>query len=1396
MAEETPSPARHRGRTVLKWIAILFGGLIALVALLLLGLNSGPGRDLVRRQLAAYETASGLNIRAGRIDGSLYGRMLLRDVEIRDPKGAFLTVPALTLDWRPFAYARSKIDIRELSATQARLIRLPELKPVPSEPDAPILPDIDLALGRLRVDRLVVEPAVTGRLHIVRFAGMADLADRRARISADAMALAASGVAGGDRLALRLDAAPDANRLLIDANLAAPAGGLVDSFAKLGKPLTFAVNGRGDWANWRGRAVGRLAGAPLANLAILGRDGDFRVKGALRPGLALGGPAARLTEPRVDLDLLARLDERRADTRLVARSGALALDAAGLIDLGQSRFGNFRLNGRLLTPGAIADNVRGRDVAFQALLDGPFATPIVEYRLRAAALGFGETLVEGLDARGRARVDADRILIPVSATARRVAGLNAAAGGLLTNISINGDLAYGDGKLLSDNLRLRSDRIDATAILFADIAGGTYTGALKGRVNDYQVDGIGRIALVTDAELVTAPGGGFGIRGRVRVTTRRLDNASLRDQLGGNAVITADVGFTQEGVATIRNLRMASPRFRITGGEGSYRPDGRIAFRAVGSSTQYGALAVAISGTADQPLVRLRAPRPYVGVQLRDVEAELVGTAQGYEVRARGGSTYGPFLADLLIRSDAGPLALDIRTARFAGIDFGGRIVQTAAGPFDGTLRLSGSGLAGTMRLAAAGAHQRADFDLRAASARIPGDVPITIGSGTIRATAILYPDAPEIVGAVSLANIQQGEYLLSRLQGRVRYRAGQGNAALIASGNSGLPFDIALQAALSPTAIRANIRGTANDIAFRLARPAEIVKIGGGWQLQPATILLPQGEVDLSGDYGAATTLHARLRNVDLALAQAFAPGLGLGGKASGTIDYALPSGKTVPVARARLDIARFTRTSALTISDPLDVALLGTLSDAGGDMRALIRRGAAIVGRLQARLAPLGKGAGLGERLFAAPLSGGIRYNGPAEMLWALTGIAGQSVSGPVAVAADFGGRLDRPTLNGLIRANALRYENEAYGTVLSNMAVAGRFTQSRLDLTSLTARAGRGSVTARGTIGLDAASGFPIDLTAQLDGAQLARSDALGATVSGTLAITNNQAEGALIRGDLNIPEARYRIIRQGAAEVTELTGVRRKGAPAVPPEPPSAAPSIWKLDLRVHANNQIFVSGMGLEAEWRTDLRVTGTASDPRIIGEMEVVRGTYSFAGRRFDLDNGTVTFQGGPVTDPALSIAASTSVEGVTATINIGGRATNPQISFTSTPALPQDEVLARLLFGTSVTTLSPTQAIQLAAALNSLRGSGGGLNPLGKLRSATGIDRLRVLGADRAAGRGTALAAGQYISNRIYVEIITDARGFTATQLEISLSRALSLLSQAGSFGGSNVSLRYKKDY
>lgn len=1378
---------------IARWAGYALLGLIALVAALILFLNTSAGKRFIINRLDTIETASGIGVHIGRIEGSIYGRMEIRDLRVTDTRGVFLTAPRVMLDWRPFAYLHKKIAVHELSARTVTLLRNPALKPTPPNPNAPILPNIDIELDRLAIGRLIIQPPVTGKRHIVRLNGSVDIAGGRARIALDADALKARGVAGGDRLALKLDAVPDRNRFALEAHVSAPAGGLMDSYAGLGKPLALNIHGGGDWAHWQGRARAELGGAQLADLAITGVDGTFHTTGTLKPGLMLGGPVARLTEPALSIDLTTRLAHRTSDTKLVARSDALAIDAVGLIDLAHNRLGDFHINARLLSPGAIAGAVRGRDVALAATMDGPFAKPTIDYHLTAGAIGFGAIGIEGLAAQGRATIDSQRVLIPVHATAGKVVGLSASLGGLVTHLRLDGDIAWQNEQIASDNLHIRSDRIDATATILADLAHGHYTGALRGRINDYQVQGLGRLNVVTDARLVPGRGGGFAIRGHVRARTTRIDNGAIAGQLGGNALIDADIGYDLSGRATMSNLRITAPRFRITSGHGSYQPNGRIALVAAGQSAAYGPFTLDVSGTIAKPQAHITAARPGLGLGLSGFDATLESGAGGYRVRAKGQSNYGPFTADVTLETGGGASRFRINSAIIAGVRFGGEVAQTPAGPYAGTLTLTGSGLNGTIRLSAAGRVQQADLDLRAQAARIPGSMPITIGSGMLTATVRLPQSGPDVEGRFSFADVRDGDLAIARAQGRITYHGGSGRVALLASGQRGVPFDLAAQAALSPGRVIANLKGTVNGLALHLAQPAVATKSGGAWTLAPVTVILPGGQVTLSGSYGAATSLHAALDNLDLSMANAFAPQFGLGGKASGTIDYR--GGGTVPDLRARIDIAGFTRTGALTVSEPVDIALLATLDDSGGDARALIRRGGATIGRAVARLAPLGLGASLSERLAAAPLSGGIRYQGPAEVPWALTGIAGQQLSGPVAIGMDFGGRLGAPTLTGLIRASQLRYENSSYGTVLSDIALEGRFSGSQFVLEKLAAKAGSGTVSAHGTVGLDAASGYPIDLSATLANAQLARSDSLDATVSGTLSITNGKANGGLIKGDLSLPEVRYRIVRQGSAEVPTLTGVHRKGAKITPEAPSSSLPSNWKLAIRLHADNRVFVSGMGLEAEWRTDMQVRGTTAHPRVVGRIEEVRGTYSFAGRRFDIDHGIIAFEG-QLDNPTLDISASATVEDITATVSISGTAQDPQVSFTSTPALPQDEVLSRILFGSSVTSLSPTQAIQLAAALNSLRGSGGGFNPLGKLRSVAGIDRLRVLGADEAAGHGTALAAGKYISNNIYVEIVTDARGFTATQLEISLTKALSILSQAGSFGGSNAALQYKKTY
>ena len=1402
-ADDSPVAKRPLWQRILKWIALTLLGLVVLIGIVVLGINTDPGRRFVADQLGDYSTAGGLNIKVGRIDGSLYGEMILSDVRVADPQGVFLTSPRMAVDWRPFAFARNHVDVRSLSTELVTLARRPVFKETPSDPNAPLLPDLDIDIARLHIGRFVLARPITGRAHMIRIDGSVHVADRRAQLVTNAAALRGAGIAGGDTLSLKLDAVPDANKLDIDAKVFAPVGGVVGTMGALKAPLTATVNGRGSWASWQGRALATLGGSPLADLALTSQAGRIKVRGFTRPGLYLEGPVERLTAPRLDVEIDTTLEERRADTRIKLRSTALSVDAGGVLDLANSRFGNFAVDATLLTPGAIAPNLRGRDVLARVVLDGAFATPTVDYKLRATSLGFGTTTVENVYAEGLARVNADRILVPVKARARRITGLNAAIGGLANNVTIDGDFAISMPNILSDNLRIRSDNIDATAIVVANTQTGRYTGALKGRVNNFRVDSIGIIDLQTDAKLVPGARGGFGITGRVVAQTKQLFNDGARTFLGGNAIVRADVGYSAEGIATFRNLRLNAPKFRVTRGDGRFDPaTGSVLVNADAFSTQYGPLSARVTGSATAPVVVLRAARPGVGIGLVGLNARIVGRGGAYAVTASGGTNYGPFTADVLVRP-GGQLAIDVRRVLFAGITATGRVVQTAAGPFAGALRFAGRGINGNVQLANQRGYQRADVKARAFNASVPGYADFTIGRAIVDASVVVLPSAPQVVADIQIADLRYNAVVIQAARAKVNYVGGRGTAQALLTGSSGVPFRVALNARLSPSEYLVALQGAANGIDFRTVNPARIAATRGAYRLLPTRIDFGGangGSARLAGSFGGGVTAaQARLDRLDLTVLSAFAPSLGISGKATGSVDYR-QAGSGIPQVDTRLNILNFQRSGLAAVSDPVDIQFVGRLVADGGEARAIVKRGPTTVGRLVASLRPLAPGAGSWTtRLMQAPLSGGIRYNGPSAVLFSLAALPNQQLSGPIAVAADFSGRVSAPRLAGLIRGDSLTYDNETYGTRLSQMKIAARFTNDRLELTSLTARAGRGSVRAQGSVGLAADSGFPVDVRATLDNAQLAKSDALSATTTGSIRLTNGR-DGGLIEGDLTIPSARYEIIRQGQAEVPELTGVRRKSEIRVarPTDRPKAAPvGLFKLALRVRAQNQLFVSGMGLDSEWSMDLRVGGTSAAPVITGGLDVVKGAYSFAGKRFEISRGTIRFRGGALTDPDINILASTTTNGITANIAITGTGTRPQIAFTSTPTLPQDEVLSRLLFGTSPANLSAIEGIQLAAALNSLRGSGGGgLNPLGKLRSATGFDRLRVVGADEATGRGTSLSAGKYLTSNIYIEIITDARGMTATQLEIALTKSLSLLSSAGSFGGTNASLKYSRDY
>ena len=510
--ERVVTVRRHPALTAAKWVGIGVLALLLIAAAFLLWLNSDPGRRYIVNQINNFETATGLQVQVGRIEGSVFGEMTLHDVALADPNGVFFRAPVAEIDYRPLAYFQNHIDIRSLVIPEARLYRLPELRP--GDPEAPLLPDIDIDIGRFSIERLHVDPAVTGQRHLLSLDSRINIADGRAQVALNAGAIAAPGLPGGDRMQLRLDAVPEANRFDIDLAVRGPADGFIAGLIGLDERVAARIDGQGTWENWRGRAIAALGGQRIAQLRIGASDGTFAVEGPVRPGAFVEGQVERLLGPVALVDLTTTFENRRADLRLRLSTPAMALAAEGLVDLGENRFEDLQVAARVIQPGALAPGFTGRDVRLALVLDGPFATPRVLYDLRAGSLTFDTTTVQGLRATGSARVRGEDIILPVSARAERIIGFDAVAGGPLTNVRIDGDLGITGARVVSDNLRLRSDRIDATLAIALDFAAGRYLAGIQGRVNNYLVDGVGLFDITTDLDVVSQAGG-FSLQGRI-----------------------------------------------------------------------------------------------------------------------------------------------------------------------------------------------------------------------------------------------------------------------------------------------------------------------------------------------------------------------------------------------------------------------------------------------------------------------------------------------------------------------------------------------------------------------------------------------------------------------------------------------------------------------------------------------------------------------------------------------------------------------------------------------------------------------------------------------------------------------------------------------------------------
>jgi translocation and assembly module TamB len=785
------------------------------------------------------------------------------------------------------------------------------------------------------------------------------------------------------------------------------------------------------------------------------------------------------------------------------------------------------------------------------------------------------------------------------------------------------------------------------------------------------------------------------------------------------------------------------------------------------------------------------------------LDATGLPNAPAGTITAQGSLLASPVDLALAAKREAGALSVTIDRATWKSLTAGGALALPAGAKIpQGQLHLAmtrledlaplvGQRLAGSLTAALDANADQTKLDVDARGAGLAGTAS---ASHAVLAMTVTQPATHPVVDATLTVD----GFSASGVAGSARMQVRGPQDALALRVDANLPMLDGAPASLSGAATFDASGNSATLSALQAAWKGETLRLlgparigfAGGVSVDQLRMGLRQASLTLSGKVSPTLDLTASLRDLPADIAAVVVPDLAIDGTlradARLTGPTAAPAG-TVSLAASGLRM----RSGPGRSLPPASVTAKATLAGGSADLDAALTAGTTritVTGR-----APTGPGA------LALRAGGGLDL----ALLDPLVSANGRRVRGHVVLDATIGGTLAAPALSGTVRLTDGDVQDFAQGLHLSAMTATLRAQGDTIHIDHFSATAGPGTITAAGTIGA-LAPNIPVNVTLTARNARPLSSDLLTAQLDADLTLHGEALGPLAIGGTVVIERADIRIPERLPASVPVLN-VRlpnQKQPPAPLPPPPIA------MNVTVSAPQQIFVRGRGLDAELGGKIHLGGTLADLHPSGGFGLRRGTFSLAGQTLTFTKGEVSFAGDGIADPSLDFIATAVSGSVLATLEITGTAKAPKIILSSSPDLPQDEILAQLLFGKSASSLGPFELAQIAAALASLTGvAPGATDPLGGVRQALGLDRLSI---GSTASGSPALQAGRYVARGVYVGVQQGVSGGSQAQVQIDLLKGLKLQGTVGTGGattgsqtidpsndpGSSVGLTYQFEY
>jgi translocation and assembly module TamB len=1093
-------------------------------------------------------------------------------------------------------------------------------------------------------------------------------------------------------------------------------------------------------------------------------------------------------------------------TQVSVRADVLDASADGRIDL-THRAADLTLDATAASMSPRPD-VSWQSVVLHAAIHGPFLRPEVTGRLRIDRLAAAEAGIDALTANisgdaGQVRLHAELDGVRLSAT--------------------NPDLLAAAPLMIDATARLdapdRPVSVEVRHPLFsADITART-AGTLGGQV-----------ALTVPSLAPFAAAAGTNLDGRF-ITTIRAHEQSGQTTFdadgtfgisGGPGPSSALIGdsarFTLAG--DLRGNALTLSSLRVTGQSADFSLAGSLALPSIGFDwsldlTDLAAVRPDLAG-------RLHAQGHVGGVQnnlaaTADVSGEVAAqgsasaplsahleasglpTAPNATLTVQGALLDSPIDVALAgSRAADGAMSLAIQRANWKSLNAGGNLslapgsdvptgqIELRIGRLEDFAPLVGQSVAGS-----AVAQVNADAD----TVHITADTNSVAMSGGSVARARLAADIaspcdhPVIDGSLTLDGLSA-----QSVSGSAHLTAKGPIEAVALGADATLPDlhgaagRLAAKATLDAAARRLNLaslQAAWHGQTLALLAPAQ-VSFASGIAIDRLRLRLDQATIEVAGRVGSALDLTASLRNLPAGIAAIASPSLAMDGTISA--DAHITGSAARPLGTVHVTASGLRERSLAGGMPPASLNVTANLQGATARIDASVASGSSHL-TLSGTAPVAGKG----------PLD--LHAGGTLDLAMVDPWLAasGRRVKGLVSLDASIGGEVAAPRITGSARLADGSVQDYTVGAHITDITGRLEANGDTIRLVQLTGRAGPGTLGIDGTIGLAQQT---VDLRMTAHNAQPLASNLITARIDADLSLRGAlagplDAGGTLriLRADIELPES----MPQSVATIPVLVAGQK---PPPPPKPPLEV----RLNLTLAAPAQIFVRGRGMNVELGGTVHVHGTLAQPQPDGGFKLIRGSLSVAGQTLDFTEGDISFNGAGLADPSLHLVATTGNANLTATLTVGGTASKPKITLTSTPDMPQDEILSQLLFKQSVGKLGPFQAAEIASAAASLAGAPSSVsNPLGDVRKGLGLDVLS-LGTSRSGS--PTLDAGRYVAPRVYVGARQSTAGSgSQAVVQIDIAKGLKLettvgsgnsnaIGAAGQSGGTGVDLTYEFQY